>query len=128
MTVCVCPRTAATALYGPWSYLVSFPDTLGPEGVWPARLSPTTQPAYSPGQSPDLGLSLHLSHACTPVIKCGQLFHQTHAYSQACERDYKKQLEENRLTDNAKFTYAWHLIKSQYKNDIRKGIKLMGGV
>jgi len=31
------------------------------------------------------------------------------------------------VTDDTKFTYAWHLVKSQYKNDIRKGIKLMDG-
>ena len=46
---------------------------------------------------------------------------------QACEDEYKQQLAENRVTDDVKFTYSWHLIKSQYKNDIKKGIRLMDG-
>ena len=39
----------------------------------------------------------------------------------------KQQLAENRVTDDVKFTHSWHLIKSQYKNDIKKGIRLMDG-
>ena len=31
------------------------------------------------------------------------------------------------MTDDLKFAYAWHLVKSRYKNDIRKGIRLMDG-
>ena len=46
---------------------------------------------------------------------------------QASEDEYKQQLAENRVTDDVKFTYSWHLIKSQYKNDIKKGIRLMDG-
>lgn len=46
---------------------------------------------------------------------------------QACEREYRLKLSQGQLTDNAKFTYAWHLIKSQYKKDISKGIHFMGG-
>ena len=46
---------------------------------------------------------------------------------QVCEDEYKQQLAENRVTDDVKFTYSWHLIKSQYKNDIKKGIRLMDG-
>lgn len=44
---------------------------------------------------------------------------------QVCEREYRQSQAEERCTDEIKFTYAWHLIKSQYKNDIRKGIRLM---
>ena len=29
------------------------------------------------------------------------------------------------MSDDLKFSYSCHLIKSMYKNDIRKGIKLM---
>ncbi|XP_065888915.1 mitochondrial fission 1 protein-like [Dysidea avara] len=44
---------------------------------------------------------------------------------QACERNYLKQVRNNTLTDNTKFAYAWHLIKSQYSSDVRKGITMM---
>ncbi|KAL5488673.1 hypothetical protein EMCRGX_G017650 [Ephydatia muelleri] len=44
---------------------------------------------------------------------------------QSCEREYKQRLAANSMTEEVKFTYAWHLIKSQYKNDITKGIGLM---
>ena len=47
---------------------------------------------------------------------------------QVCEREYRQSQAEERCTDEIKFTYAWHLIKSQYKNDIRKGIRLMEGI
>ena len=53
--------------------------------------------------------------------------HPTAMCLQACEDEYKQQLAENRVTDDVKFTYSWHLIKSQYKNDIKKGIRLMDG-
>ena len=33
----------------------------------------------------------------------------------------------NNMSEEVKFTYAWHLVKSQYKNDISKGIGLMSG-
>ena len=46
---------------------------------------------------------------------------------QACEDEYKQQLAENRVTNYVKFTYSWQLIKSQYKNDIKKGIRLVDG-
>ena len=46
---------------------------------------------------------------------------------QACERNYLKQVRNNTLTDNTKFAYAWHLIKSQYSSDVRKGITMMQG-
>jgi fission 1 protein len=45
---------------------------------------------------------------------------------QSCERDYRKKLNEGQLTDDVKFTYSWHLIKSRYKDDIKKGIKILG--
>ncbi|KAL5503420.1 hypothetical protein EMCRGX_G010368 [Ephydatia muelleri] len=44
---------------------------------------------------------------------------------QSCEREYEQRLAANSMTVEVKFTYAWHLIKSQYKNDITKGIGLM---
>ncbi len=50
-----------------------------------------------------------------------------HIRTQASEQKYKQQLSEDQVTDDVKFTYAWHLVKSQYKNDIRKGIRLMEG-
>lgn len=31
------------------------------------------------------------------------------------------------MTDEDRFSYAWHLIKSRYKDDIKKGISIMGG-
>lgn len=31
------------------------------------------------------------------------------------------------MTDEDRFSYGWHLIKSRYKDDVRKGIKIMGG-
>lgn len=43
------------------------------------------------------------------------------------EKEYKQQVAEGRVSDELKFSYAWHLIKSSYKNDIRKGIRLMEG-
>ena len=43
------------------------------------------------------------------------------------EKEYKQQVSEGRVSDEIKFSYAWHLIKSGYKNDIRKGIGLMEG-
>ena len=46
---------------------------------------------------------------------------------QAQEKLYKESVAEQRLTEELKFTYSWHLIKSKYKNDIRKGIRLMEG-
>lgn len=44
---------------------------------------------------------------------------------QSCEREYKRRLAANAVTEDDKFTYAWHLVKSQYRNDIAKGIGLM---
>ncbi|XP_064390012.1 mitochondrial fission 1 protein-like [Halichondria panicea] len=41
------------------------------------------------------------------------------------ESEYKASIAEERLTDEIKFSYSWHLIKSRYRKDIRKGIKLM---
>lgn len=46
---------------------------------------------------------------------------------QIVEKEYKQQVAEGRVSDEVKFSYAWHLIKSGYKNDIRKGIRLMEG-
>lgn len=58
----------------------------------------------------------------------------THLYTyslslslQMHEKEYRQSIAENRLTDDIKFVYAWHLIKSKYKKDITKGIKLMEG-
>ena len=47
---------------------------------------------------------------------------------QSCEREYKKKIETGTLTDDLKFQYSWYLIKSRYKNDVKKGIKLMAGL
>ena len=47
---------------------------------------------------------------------------------QACEKQYLKEVRDNRLTNNTKFAYSWHLIKSQYSTDVRKGITLMHGM
>ena len=43
------------------------------------------------------------------------------------ERDYNSKLESGIVDDDLKFAYAWHLIKSRYKCDIKKGIQLLGG-
>ena len=53
--------------------------------------------------------------------------HQNLFIFQAVEKEYKKKQLEGSLNDNLKFSYAWHLIKSKYKNDVRKGIGLMEG-
>ena len=55
---------------------------------------------------------------------------QTISYCTLCllqevERRYKQQLAEGGASEDVKFSYAIYLIKSGYKNDIRKGIKLM---
>ena len=63
----------------------------------------------------------------TPSPTVTNAHHPTATCLQACEDEYKQQLAENRVTDDVKFTYSWHLIKSQYKNDIKKGIRLMDG-
>ncbi len=47
---------------------------------------------------------------------------------QTQESEYKASIAEERLTDEIKFSYSWHLIKSRYRKDIRKGIKLMEGM
>lgn len=44
------------------------------------------------------------------------------------EKIYRQRKAENNLTDDVKFDYAWHLIKSHYKKDITKGIKIMEGL
>ena len=44
---------------------------------------------------------------------------------QAVEKEYKQQLAAGSLSEDLKFSYSWHLIKSGYKNDIRKGISMM---
>jgi fission 1 protein len=41
------------------------------------------------------------------------------------EKEYKQHVAEGGASDELKFSYAWHLIKSSYKNDIRKGIRMM---
>jgi hypothetical protein len=43
------------------------------------------------------------------------------------ERQYKQQVAEGGASDEVKFSYAVYLIKSGFKNDIRKGIRLMDG-
>ena len=44
---------------------------------------------------------------------------------QEVERQYKQKVAEGGASDELKFSYAWHLVKSSYKKDIRKGIRLM---
>ena len=44
---------------------------------------------------------------------------------QEVEREYKQRVSEGGASAELKFSYSWHLIKSSYKNDIRKGIRLM---
>ena len=44
---------------------------------------------------------------------------------QAVEKEYKQQVAAGSLSEDLKFSYSWHLIKSGYKNDIRKGISMM---
>ena len=46
---------------------------------------------------------------------------------QSCEEEYRKSVAEGRATDRDKFVYGWHLIKSKYRDDVRKGIQVMGG-
>lgn len=41
------------------------------------------------------------------------------------EKQYKQQVAEGGASDELKFSYAVYLIKSGFKNDIRKGIRLM---
>ena len=48
-------------------------------------------------------------------------------YVQEVERQYKQQVAEGGASDEVKFSYAVYLIKSGFKNDIRKGIRLMDG-
>ena len=46
-------------------------------------------------------------------------------YVQEVERQYKQQVADGGASDEVKFSYAVYLIKSGFKNDIRKGIRLM---
>lgn len=46
---------------------------------------------------------------------------------QSCEADYKRKKASGTLTNEEKFLFAWYLIKSRYRNDVRKGLELMGG-
>ena len=36
-------------------------------------------------------------------------------------------MAEGRATERGKFTYGWHLVKSKYRDDVKKGIQVMGG-
>ena len=49
----------------------------------------------------------------------------TFIFFQEVERQYKQQVAEGGASDELKFSYAMYLIKSGFKNDIRKGIGLM---
>ena len=46
---------------------------------------------------------------------------------QACEKEYERKVASGTADDDAKFKYAWHLVKCGYKSDIRKGISMMAG-
>lgn len=47
--------------------------------------------------------------------------------SQEHERNYREHMAAGTMTEDLKFTYSWHLIKSKYKKDINKGIRIMEG-
>ena len=46
-------------------------------------------------------------------------------YVQEVEKQYKQHVAEGGASDELRFSYAVYLIKSDLKNDIRKGIRLM---
>ena len=46
-------------------------------------------------------------------------------FLQEVEKQYKQEVAEGGASDELKFSYAVYLIKSGFKNDIRKGIRLM---
>ena len=47
------------------------------------------------------------------------------AFLQAVEKEYERQVAAGELSGDLAFAYAYHLIKSGFKNDIRKGIAMM---
>ncbi len=46
---------------------------------------------------------------------------------QSCEKEYNDKVASGTVTDKDIFLFAWYLIKSRYKNDVKKGLELMSG-
>ena len=46
---------------------------------------------------------------------------------QSCEKEYNDKVVSGLVTDKDTFLFAWYLIKSRYKNDVKKGLELMSG-
>lgn len=43
------------------------------------------------------------------------------------EKQYKAKHRMKQASNEVTFVYAWHLVKSPYSNDIKKGISLLKG-